>query len=251
MASSFERADAFVRDLRDVCSEADLGDVLKDAGRGIGFRYFALTHHVDVRLAPDASIRLHNYPAEWVDYYDAHALSLSDPVHRASHRTTTGFPWSELSMLIALTPQDREVLALGAARGIGDGFTVPANVPGESNGSCSFANPDRVAMDGERIALAQLLGSFAFEAARKLWRMRCPVPQPILPLTDRQRDCLVWAARGKTNWEIGRILGVEQETVRAHLDNARERLDATNRTSLVVVALYAGIITLAEVMKRS
>ena len=251
MATNFERADAFVRDLRDVCSEAELGDILRDAAEGIGFRYFALTHHVDPRRAPDASIRLHNYPNEWVDYYDAHGLGLADPVHRASHRTTRGFAWSELPTLVALTPDDREILELGAARGIGDGFTVPAHVPGESNGSCSFANPVRVTMDGERIALAQLLGSFAFQAARKLWRQRCPAAQPLPLVTGRQRDCIVWAARGKTNWEIGRILGVESDTVRAHLDGARERLDAPNRTSLVVTALYAGIIDLSDVMERS
>ena len=251
MVSNFERADAFVRDLRDVCREDDLNEILREAAGSIGFRYFALTHHVDPRRAPNGSIRLHNYPGEWVDYYDAHALGLADPVHRASHRTTMGFGWSELPALVALTPADREILRLGAERGIGDGFTVPANVPGESNGSCSFANPAYVAMDGERIALAQLLGSFAFQAARKLWRMRCPVAQPLPLVTERQRDCIVWAARGKTNWEIGRILGVERDTVRAHLDNARERLDAPNRTSLVVTALYAGIISLTDVMKRS
>lgn len=251
MATNFERADAFVRDLRGVCSEAQLADMLSDAAAGIGFRYFALTHHVDLRRDPNACIRLDNYPSEWVDYYDDHALGLADPVHRASHRTTRGFGWSELSTLIALTPEDRKILELGAARGIGDGFTVPANVPGESNGSCSFANPARVPMDGERIALAQLLGSFAFQAARKLWRMRSPIPHAPPLVTERQRDCIVWAARGKTNWEIGKILGVESETVRAHLNNARERLDASNRTGLVVSALYAGIIDLTEVVKRS
>ncbi|MBB5720345.1 DNA-binding CsgD family transcriptional regulator [Stakelama sediminis] len=42
-------------------------------------------------------------------------------------------------------------------------------------------------------------------------------------LTRRQRDCLIWAARGKGDWEISRILGVSEETVAKHFRAACER----------------------------
>ncbi|MDX8450958.1 helix-turn-helix transcriptional regulator [Mesorhizobium sp. VK3C] len=46
-------------------------------------------------------------------------------------------------------------------------------------------------------------------------------------LTPREYECLQWAAQGKTDWEIGRILGITQRTVAFHLVNARGKLGVT------------------------
>ena len=232
----------------DVETEAGLADLLAGVTRELGFRYFALTHHVDIRRHPDRAIRLLNYPAEWVEYYDAHSLGVSDPVHRASHVTTLGFPWSKIPRLISLTQYDHEILERGGKNGIGDGFTVPAHVPGESHGSCSFANPAGEPLPEELLLTAQLVGHYAFDAARRLWRVR-PVEQSSL-LTDRQREILVWVAQGKTDWEIAQILGISQDTVTDHLKHARDRYGGGKRTSLVAKALYDTSITFPEIFRR-
>jgi LuxR family quorum-sensing system transcriptional regulator CciR len=217
----------------------------------LGFQHFALTHHVDVLAAGASAIRIHNYPARWADYYDRQALSVSDPVHRASHVTSVGFCWSRIPKMIPLTAEDRRVLALGCEQGIGDGFTVPAHVPGEARGSCSFANQAQRPMPKRMLPMAQLAGAFAFEAARRLWSVRGHLPTPPPPaLTDRQRDCVLWAARGKTDWEIGRILGISEETAAKHLRLACARYDVSKRTSLVVRALFDGTITFGDIAGR-
>jgi LuxR family quorum-sensing system transcriptional regulator CciR len=244
----FARAEPFFDQLTHITTAADLADLLAGITRELGFRYWALTHHVDIRRHPDRAIRLHNYPGEWVEYYDANSLGLSDPVHRASHVTSVGFAWSRIPEMITLTPHDREILAKGGSNGIGDGFTVPAHVPGESHGSCSFANPVGTALPADELALAQLVGTFAFEAARRLWRVR--PASPAAPLTDRQRECLVWVARGKTDWEIARILGVTHHTVVAHLKHARDRFGGGRRTSLVAQALYDSSISFPDIFQR-
>jgi DNA-binding CsgD family transcriptional regulator len=43
-------------------------------------------------------------------------------------------------------------------------------------------------------------------------------------LSPREFECLEWAARGKTAWEIGRILGISRRTAAFHLDNAKAKL---------------------------
>lgn len=248
--SSFERAEVFLRNVCDTTSEDDLAAALDVIVKELGFSYFALTHHVDVRTAPASAIRLHNYPADWVEYYDENGLGISDPVHRASHVTSVGFAWSQIPAMIALTARDREILVQGGAQGIGDGFTVPANVPGESNGSCSFANPSGTPLPEDDLPVAQLVGAFAFEAARRLWRVRAPDAPPPPRLTERQRECILWMARGKSDWEVSRILGVEHETVIRHLKQARERYGVSKRTMLAVHALFDGSISFADVLKR-
>jgi LuxR family quorum-sensing system transcriptional regulator CciR len=247
---TFERAEVFLRDVSETSSEAELAEALTDVTRELGFTYFALTHHVDIRRARQPAIRLHNYPGDWVEYYDSNSLGVSDPVHRASHVTSVGFAWSEIPQMVPLTPRDHEILIRGQAKGIGDGFTVPAHVPGESNGSCSFANPKGTALSGDDLPLAQLVGAFAFEAARRLWRMRAPAGEPLPKLTDRQRECILWVARGKSDWEISRILGIRHDTVVRHLKQARERFGVGKRTMLAVQALFDGSISFTDVLRR-
>lgn len=246
----FDRVDAFVRDVSALDCEAELGPVLAEITREMGFSFFALTHHVDMRHAPQPAVRVHNYPGDWEDYFEEHKLGRSDPVHRASQLTTIGFAWSQLERMIQLTPRDHEVLEQARSRGIGDGFTVPAHVPGEVNGSCSFATAAGVHVQEEHLALAHLVGAFGFEAARRLVRMRELEGAPQPRLTDRQRDCLVWAARGKSDWEISRILGISHDTVIEHLKHARERYAVGKRTLLAVHALFDGTISFVDVLRR-
>ncbi len=231
-------------------SADELGEALAAISQLMGFQFFALTHHIDMVRAEGKAIRVHNYPDRWAEYYDANALGVSDPVHRACHVTSVGFSWSRLPQMIPLTAMDRRMLDLGRDQGIGEGFTVPANVPGEARGSCSFANEAGREMAEGMLPLAQLVGAFAFEGARRLWTVRSLDDDPAPVLTDRQRDCLLWAARGKSDWEISRILGVGQETVIRHLKQARERYGVSKRTTLAIRALFDGTLTFTDILKR-
>lgn len=243
----FDRVNVFVRDVRRLESEAELADALREITLDLGFHYFALTHHVDVRRS-SAAIRIHNYPAGWAEWFDEQSLGKTDPVHRASNITSVGFAWSKLPEMIALTAGDRFVLELARRKGIGEGFTVPAHVPGEAHGSCSFACVPGERLAEERLALVQLVGSFAFEAARRMRRARF-ADGPVV-LTERQRECVMWAARGKSDWEIAKILGISPETVIEHLRHARERYGVGKRTLLAIHALFDGTIGFLDVLRR-
>lgn len=243
------RLHRFVEDVTVAVNTDDLGAALRDMSSCLGFEFFALSHHVDTARVGAEAIRVHNYPAQWADYYDANGLGVTDPVHRASHVTTVGFLWSRIPKMIPLTREDSRILALGRTEGIGDGFTVPANVPGEALGSCSFANRAGVPPSMDTLHFANLVGLFAFEGARRLSMTRSiNVAAP--KLTDRQRDCLLWAGRGKSDWEISRILGISEETVDRHLKHARERYGVPKRTSVLVHALFDGTLSFTDILRH-
>jgi DNA-binding CsgD family transcriptional regulator len=61
-------------------------------------------------------------------------------------------------------------------------------------------------------------------------------------LTRREIDCMAFVADGKTDWEISVILGISEATVRFHIDNARRKLDAVNRTQAVARLVQSGEI---------
>ena len=227
----------------------DLSDIVEALTRDIGFRYFALTHHVDLPRAPQPAIRLHNYPAEWASWFDAERLGPSDPVHRASHLTQVGFRWSMLPHLIHLTPRDQFILERARLAGLGDGFTVPAHVAGESAGSCSFATRGGASLRADWIPVFQYLGAVAFDGARRLSGVRMlAADRP--RMTDRQRDCLFWAARGKSDWEISQILGIGHDTASQHVKQARGRYGVCKRAQLTVHALYEGAVTFTDLLQR-
>ena len=71
----------------------------------------------------------------------------------------------------------------------------------------------------------------------------CDIPlDSTLRLSSRQREVLEWAAIGKTDWEIGKILSISERAVKFHLEKARQRLDASNRTHAVARAISLGLI---------
>lgn len=76
-------------------------------------------------------------------------------------------------------------------------------------------------------------------AERLVARMRRPEP---VALTARERDVLHAVADGLSNAEIGRRLVIGEATVKTHLPRAFAKLDVSDRTRAVVVALERGLI---------
>lgn len=240
-------AQEFARLTQGLKSSDDLSNALGAFAERMGFSYFALTHHVDFNCTAVRAIRLHNYPQGWQGWFDDQQLGVGDPIHRASQRTASSFCWKDVKTMISLTRNDERVLARAYKEGIGDGMTVPAHIPGEAKGSCSFAMRSDTSMRDGIGPIVQLIGLSAFEAARRLYSGR-PTVVAGRKLTDRQRECLIWAARGKTDWEISRILGVSHETVIRHLKQARENYDVPKRAQLTVEALHDGSISFADIL---
>ena len=61
-------------------------------------------------------------------------------------------------------------------------------------------------------------------------------------LTDRERDVLSWAARGKTASETADILKLSELTVDTYVRGALSKLNATNKTHAVAKCISMGLI---------
>ena len=61
-------------------------------------------------------------------------------------------------------------------------------------------------------------------------------------LSPREREIVEQVARGESGEEIAARLGLSPETVRTHVRNAKEKLEARNRAQLVAIALAQGLI---------
>ncbi|PKO79790.1 MAG: DNA-binding response regulator, partial [Betaproteobacteria bacterium HGW-Betaproteobacteria-13] len=56
-------------------------------------------------------------------------------------------------------------------------------------------------------------------------------------LTGREAEVLYWVIRGKTNRDIGDILGTSPRTVHKHLEHVFEKLGVETRTAAASMAM--------------
>ena len=56
-------------------------------------------------------------------------------------------------------------------------------------------------------------------------------------LTPREAEVLFWISQGKSNYDIGIILGAKTGTICKHVEHIFSKLNVENRTSAAVVAL--------------
>ncbi|WP_313801136.1 LuxR family transcriptional regulator [Sphingobium sp.] len=239
---------AFIDAIRQAVDQSELALRLDQISRELGFSHYALIHHVDHRSAGETMIRLENYPESWVGTFLEKELYSWDPIVVASNRTNAAFAWSEVADIIRITNRQRDVMKAAAQEGLGDGFTVPIHMPGQVSASCSFAMRTGRALPHHHLGMVQLVGAFAFQTARALTE-KGALPVERVALTPRQLDCIVLAGRGKSDWEIGRILGLKEDTVTEYLDAARTRYGVARRIQLVMRALQDGHIALSDLVQ--
>ena len=185
----------------------------------------------------------------WVD----DRMARSCPVTRRCGRSMDAFLWeadpdSESWRGEALSDIQRQTLS--AYRDWADGaVTVPVHRPGGKTGYVSWFGHDPDALKRRHrdtwretwlISHAFIAHADALESATRKRSAKAGADT----LTLRELECLAWAARGKTDEDIGQILGRSRETVHFHLGKALKKLGASNRTHAVAIACALGLIHL-------
>jgi DNA-binding NarL/FixJ family response regulator len=64
-------------------------------------------------------------------------------------------------------------------------------------------------------------------------------------LSTREKQVLELVAKGLTNKEVAGTLGLSQFTVRNHLQRITEKLDVSDRTEAIFIAIETGLITVS------
>ncbi len=100
----------------------------------------------------------------------------------------------------------------------------------------------RVVASGESLlapsVTRRLIARFA-----TLPRRPADVEERLSRLTDREREIVVLVASGLSNVEIGERLYISPATAKTHVSRAMTKLDARDRTQLVVFAYESGIVS--------
>ena len=84
--------------------------------------------------------------------------------------------------------------------------------------------------------------TLAPEATQALMQAMAQPAQLGEPLSEREREVLIRMARGLSNGEIAAQLTISTHTVRHHVRNILAKLEVTNRTEAVHVAMQRGLV---------
>ncbi len=63
-----------------------------------------------------------------------------------------------------------------------------------------------------------------------------------IDLSEREVECLTWAARGKTSTEIAQIIGTSKRNVDFHIETACRKLNVATRVQAAVKAVSGRLI---------
>ena len=125
-------------------------------------------------------------------------------------------------------------LARGAIRAGARGFIAKSASEDTLRRAIALAISGEIFLPRDHIVDRDNLGAVAEPAPGTL------SDAPLKRLTYRQREVLSHLARGRSNKEIARCLGLLESTVKVHVKTILKKLAATNRTQAAMLAVEMG-----------
>ncbi|TWT11586.1 LuxR family transcriptional regulator [Reyranella sp. CPCC 100927] len=218
----------------EACADmAALAAFFADAIAPCGYTNSAVSAYLPTDKGPAPHLFFTNTPESWRRDYIERNMSAIDSIISESRRRIAPFTWTELRADVPLPDEELPLRALVDEWGLKDGFVVPIHGPGGYFGVASLVSTRELPPpSAEQRAWLHMLSFLTHERCRALEGVesRSRLPEP---LSVRERDCLRWVAAGKSDWEIGRILGIAPTTVKFHIERARNKLGVHSRAQAV------------------
>lgn len=213
----------------------------------MGFDYWAYSAKVlhGSRYAADWS--LHNLPEDVWHAYMGCSTAVDDPITHRSRSQMTPRVWllEGAGDTDHVHRQTNLLHQVAQRSGIVGGLCVPVHDVEGAVGTLTLATCQPLTRDTLMAAAppAMLFSKFLHEACGRCvfgaQRGKAPL------LSPREIECLKWASKGKTSWEISRVLEISEHTAIFHLRNATAKLGTANRQQAVARSIQLGLLSTA------
>lgn len=198
----------------------------------------------------------------WVSEYTHNGFVGVDPALIKVRRTNTPFDWHSLELPQALgrrKPGAVKTMEAAYDHGFTEGFVVPFHFRDHRgflfSSSTVFFWKDKLSRfkfllraHGNELHLIMIYWTQrAIDLVARDYRQSTPFFHPpdndsLASLTDRERDVMCWAARGKTTVDTAEILCISTDTVETHIKHSLRKLNASNKTHAVAKCIALGLI---------
>jgi DNA-binding NarL/FixJ family response regulator len=140
--------------------------------------------------------------------------------------------------VLILTTFDLDKYVFDALRAGASGFALKSRPLEE------LLSAIRVVADGDALLAPSVTRRLIAHFSRAAQGQAAPLAG-LEQLTEREREVLTLVARGLSNTELARVLHVSLPTVKTHVSRILTKLNARDRTQLVVLAYEAGIVSVS------
>jgi LuxR family transcriptional regulator, quorum-sensing system regulator BjaR1 len=179
----------------------------------------------------------------WADHYSGNRYAEVCPVVDKVFRTAAPFTWLEARQEAADAPRACRILEEAAAFGIRSGVTTPVYGHDGLQGTFTLISDRKSApLPAVLRATIHMISLAACAKAIEIARAGHCGHAPDAGLSPRETEVLKWVAAGKTNWEIGEILGKSERTIEHQVAGAARKLDAVTRAQIVAQAFRRKLI---------
>ena len=222
-----------------------LTDQVHQATHRLGFEHWIYGALMPVTPTRAEEFVINGYPEEWRRHYLESGYTMADPTVNYARGHVVPSLWDDLAARKHRGVNiDHAKLIFNEARsfGLAKGLSVPLHGLGCLFGIMSYAatDPKHPILESTIHAEAVLLATYVHQAASLL--INRGSSEKLRTLTPRERECLKWAAEGKSGWEIAHVLKISERTTVFHLVNACQKLGVTNRQQAVAKALVLGLL---------
>ncbi|MBF0306949.1 MAG: LuxR family transcriptional regulator [Alphaproteobacteria bacterium] len=230
-------------DLMDGFSAADDDQAVLDAFGSFGQRFGFHCFTYAVFRAGGVLCFQSSFPETWRERYLARGYDRIDPVVRATFQRTVPFNWDE-ACRGGLDPAQQRIFDEARECGLWRGLTVPIRESGGDIAVVSLAaGRDRLAPDRTASGHLVRMGSLHLhEALLRRDEGRKAVRGPDPDLSRGERECLLWAARGKSAWDVAGILGLSEDEVHSHGRSAMAKMGVATRAQALARAIASAQI---------
>jgi DNA-binding CsgD family transcriptional regulator len=233
--------DRFNAVLQSLTSQELLDSIVAFAN-SLGFQTISTTLVIDGPADATAFLCLDNTPSAYREVFEDLGSARRDPVMQHCKRAATPLVWNqETYVSVGKGGMWERQACFGYRFGIALALHLPQHRHFFVGVDRDQALPADADLLGRMVADLQLFAVYAQEAATRV--LLPPAQAHDIPnLTKREMEALLWTMEGKTAWEVGRILGISEQTVVRHVNKATQKLDGVNKHHAVVKAMRLGII---------
>ena len=239
---TFEHLDTYLLAIDRTDKLDDVIDILQKQINFFGFERFTYW----LRWANSENrqpVFISTYPQKFIDHYVANDFQSHDMVGRFSLHTATPFKWTDISNVMPISKMQQVLFDDSSSTGLKAGGSVPIHGPNGTQATFSVAS-DINTQEFNKLFHRHRheLHIIATYAHEKIMNLGLDVKLNDICLSARETEVLTWVARGKTYWEIGSILNIQEDTIKKHMQRIFRLLHVHNNTHAVAKAIINGLI---------
>lgn len=247
MNHKIDEFECSIKQVSEAKNLAELEQAIRQAANQLGFKNYNFVLRKSVALADEKVIMIDGMPKGWQATYRSDKLYEHDIILKQCQKVAGSFFWNEIDQF-DLSPREKMFVTRSADYGMYSGLSARASYNADQEWLLNLTAYEEIDLVPSS-TLLMLANQLVLTIGERVNHIEFGVDEGNRQsfrglLSSREKECLRWAAQGKTSWEAGQILGIAESTVVHHLKHAATKLGANKRQLAVTKAMELRLLEL-------